>query len=208
MKFYKLQSTNQKSLCKTFVDRASKLHFVENCLELLFEHSTKQITFSSTLECETVLLHEPTQPSAIALKEYVNSTTVNSNVLESLSYGIVIGSLSFAVTTPHQMDDIYSILSSEMPGITRADIPSCCSHFSKLLKVNDYNMSVIYRIGETAVIKDAQDSSLEWVLEISCFILFGPFHNSIACLSTVNIMLPKHPVQQDGSSMILGLARR
>ena len=103
MKFYKLTSTNQKSLCKTYADHACLSIFVDLCLELLDsdDTATDRSTTSSNLKSNQMLLHEATYQSAIVLKEIIekNLDSLPVNVLNFYTYGIIIGSMTLTSLT-------------------------------------------------------------------------------------------------------------
>ena len=155
VKFYKLQSTNQKSLCKTFADRACQLQFVDHCIQLTNDEQSDEPTELSTsvLNRKPVLLHEKTFESAIALKETIDGIDKTQAVSDAYDYGIAVGSLVFRAITSQQMADIHSILSKEVADLSVENLLSHCYKFSKLQKTNSYNMAVSYRVGETVVIK-------------------------------------------------------
>ena len=85
VQFYKLQSTNQKTLCKTFADRTAQLYFVEYFLEFanVLPTTDQSLNFTSDINSHIMILAESTHAAALALKEKLTSSlNVPSNVKE------------------------------------------------------------------------------------------------------------------------------
>ena len=105
---------------------------------------------------------EPTCSSAIALKEHVSqnlNTCLSSHPLlkEMYNYGgILVGTPKLH---PRQLADIQCFLSNQ----DSEQLPSSGQYFTKLQKTNDYDIIVLFRIGETIIIKDHQETGKEWV---------------------------------------------
>ena len=174
VRFYKLQTTNQKTLCKTFADRANQLRFVTSFLEL---QSSKETTdhntagFTSNIIDGFVILSESTCSSALALKEHLSTINMSVSVKEMYSYGILVGTPIFKKLHPRQLADIQYFMDKE---VNPEQLPSSGQYFTKLQKTNDCDMAVLFRIGETIILRDLHEEGKEWVMKITHFILYGP----------------------------------
>ena len=93
VRFYKQQTTNMKSLCKTFADRAQQLQVVSTYLESHCEQSTSHHNFSLELIAKPpVLLQAKTEETGIALKEFLSMQgELPSSVQEAYDSGIFWG---------------------------------------------------------------------------------------------------------------------
>ena len=105
--YYKLQTTN-KSMCKTFADRANQLLFVTLYLETKEQLSDTSRETASTTITPQLFLHSSTYSGAIALKEYMtnNSDPLTQNTHAQLYDGIMIGKESILLLDTQQVTDI------------------------------------------------------------------------------------------------------
>ena len=172
VRYYKRQTTNMKVLCKTFADRANQLHFVNTYLDAHIT-STPTTNFSiETISKTPVLLNTKTASSAIELKEYLSSVEVSLEVQRCLASGIMIGCEQTISLQDRQMNDVQYWLQQE--GISLSDIPNVAPSFKRVLKLTDYGIGKIFRVGEYVTLRDTVDDSREWLLEIVMFIAYGP----------------------------------
>ena len=76
-----------------------------------------------------------------------------------------------------QMADIKFWL--EKDHLTDSDeaLPQVAQTFRRIFKPNDYDLGVMYRVGEFVVLQDSLFERREWVMEISSIIVYGPIAN-------------------------------
>ena len=78
VKYYKHQTSNMKSLCKSFADRANLLHFTS---VLLSSHEISTVSHESKFVClsqQPLLLSASSVEQAIELKEFISSSDDSS----------------------------------------------------------------------------------------------------------------------------------
>ena len=166
IKYYKGQTTNQKTLCKTFADRAVQLHFVQ--------------TF---LECNTQIhLRSPTRQimqSLLQVKSVEGALHFNSSQQPRLAtvscwgVGIVLGAPHFITLSDRQLHDIYHWLTRFYPD---KDFPRLAQAHTRVLHNNCYNLAPVYWKSEHVTTSD-NDQPQEWVLQISAIIVYRPVYN-------------------------------
>ena len=92
VKYYKQQTSNMKSLCKTFADRACQLQFVKTFLSTHpcpLEEATHNL---SQISKPPVFLTASSVDAAITLKEFLASQAfLSADVQHCLSNGIMLG---------------------------------------------------------------------------------------------------------------------
>ena len=70
------------------------------------------------------------------------------------------------------MNDVRYWLQQE--GISLSDIPHVAPSFKRVVKLTDYGIGKIFRVGEYVTLRDTVDDSREWLLEIVMLIVYGP----------------------------------
>ena len=173
--FHKAQTTNQKQLCKTLADRVHQLQFIENYFAT---HSTvasnqqQNNQFRSLLLQSPVLLHSSSIKDGFLLKDFLsaNQLLLPSAVLLCYKNGILIGKCEQHQLSVNQKKDLSFWISKH--GGTIPDIVPC---YKKLIKCDDFDVALVYRVGEHVVLEDPDNNRIEWVLKIKKFLLFGPF---------------------------------
>ena len=58
-------------------------------------------------------------------------------------------------------------------GINSSDLLNIASSFKGILKVTDYGIGKVFRVGEYVALRDTVDDSREWLLETTKFIVYG-----------------------------------
>ena len=53
----------------------------------------------------------------------------------------------------------------QQDGINSSDLPNVASSFKCILKVTDYGIGKVFRVGEYVTLHDAVDDSREWLIE-------------------------------------------
>ena len=181
VRYYKLQKTNQKYLCKTFADRASQLRFVNLYLDLKLQSPSPPNTPNSLL-CHKGILMVRTISEAIELKEYVSCNPDSLSEMKlDVQDGIMVGKERIITLEAQQKNDIaFWIRKDEAMTVgTTCDsvISSTAFAFKKMVKMNSYNMAHTFRIGEYVVVKDAGSETVEWIAQITSFIAYGPVND-------------------------------
>ena len=173
--YYKRQTTNMKTLCKTFADRASQLHFTNTYLEARVPLTPVQRFSITTISKTLVLLNTKTASSAVELKEYLSSVTISAEVERCFGSGIMIGCEQTISLEERQMSDIKYWIQQD--GINSSDLPNIASSFKRILKVTDYGIGKVFRVGEYVTLRDTVDDGREWLLETTKFIVYGPVNS-------------------------------
>ena len=174
VKYYKQQTTNMKSMCKTFADRETQLHFARvflgtNCLPL----NTQTFCLSS-LKKEPILLKASSVDEAISLKEFIESKSNEIHLAEALGNGILLGAGSFITLTQQQQNDITYWVRKN--GVTPLGWCNYCISFKRIVRVTDFVVAIVFRKGENAVLRDSDYVDREWVVEIKSFLVYGPLN--------------------------------
>ena len=148
VQFYTLQTTNHKTLCKTFADCASQLRFVSS-FQQLQDTTQGGVDFNSIITSENLIFQSLTSSTAIGLKG--TSITKSRYCLSShpilkemYSYGILVGTPKFRKLYPRQLAGIQCYLSNQ----DSEQLPSSGQYFTKLQKTSDYDVAVLFQIGE------------------------------------------------------------
>ena len=117
--YYKMQTTNNKSMCKIFADRANQMFFITLYLEINEQFGAKE---KETASVPQLFLHSSTYSEAIALKEYMtyDSDSLTQNTHAQLNDGIVIGKESIFLLDTQQIADIEYWITTNNPSL---DIP-------------------------------------------------------------------------------------
>ena len=108
VKYYKRQTTNMRSLCKTFADRAAQLQFVQVNLDTKFAHcqsGSSQFNMERITE-KPVLLQSSSYETALELKEFLNEQELPADVKACLGSGIVLGKETFETLERRQLSDM------------------------------------------------------------------------------------------------------
>lgn len=58
-----------------------------------------------------------------------------------------------------------------------ANPPNACKPYARFLKPNDYDWSVVYRVGEHVVVSDTEYTEREWVATITHILVYGPIQS-------------------------------
>ena len=106
VKFYKQQTTNMKSMCKTFSDRAAQLHSVKLYLETNCSEQESSKFDMTALSQKLVLLQSKSHKEAIQMKEYISQQDLFSDVVACYESGIMLGAPQFVVLSRRQLQDI------------------------------------------------------------------------------------------------------
>lgn len=175
VKYYKQQTSNMKSLCKTFADRASQLHFVTT-FQATHPSALQECTFNlEQISQQPVFLSASSFEAAINLKEYLTSCEpLPPDVKRSLSSGIMLGKPSYKQLTEHEINDIrFWLREFELD----QDLPNVCQTYARVVKNTDYDIATVYRTGEYVVVRDAQTEEKEWLVQLTDIIVYGPIGN-------------------------------
>jgi len=57
------------------------------------------------------------------------------------------------------------------------DIPNAAQTYRCIFKPNDYDLGVMYRVGEFVIVQDSLSEGREWIMKISSFMVYGPVGN-------------------------------
>ena len=153
---YKQQTSNMKSLCKTFADRANQLYFTFLLSNTDEDESTDLESQFQCLKSKPVLLTASSVEKAIKLKQHVLNQDIASTVdhgitKTALKNGIFIGKVSYHYLTDQELEDVQYWLRSGSDGTHLSLLPTVCLSFSRILKVNDYDFGIVYRTKEHAI---------------------------------------------------------
>lgn len=174
--FHNMQSTNKKQICKTLADRVHQLRFVENYFD------TKGITCTAANNSQyihllsqdsPILLNSSSVSEAFVLKQFL-SEHVSSVVYKSYQNGICIGK-----GQPFMLNDIQK--NECLSWICKFDTTVASQSFSfgtnhkKVLIPNEYDIGIVYRVGEHIVLQDSENSNVEWIMQIREFFSVGSF---------------------------------
>ena len=144
VKYYKQQSSNMKTLCKTFSDRAAQLtHTFPHIPQVHADNSKSQ-------SLETADVRLPTASSvngAIQLKNSLVNET-NDQTKRCLKSGIFLGKSCFRSLPDQELADIQYWLRNEN---IQEELPNACRTYSRFLGTTNYDFSVVYRVGENVI---------------------------------------------------------
>ena len=135
--YCKCQTTNMKTLCKMFADRASQLHFTNTYLEARVPLTPAQRFSITTISKTPVLLNTKTASSAVELR--VSSVTISAEVERCLGSGIMIGCEQTISLVEPQMNNIKYWIQQD--GINSSDLPNI-AYFKRILRVTNYGISL------------------------------------------------------------------
>ena len=93
---------------------------------------------------------------------HIDSQQCEDQVKDAVKTGIYLGRRSYHRLSEQKLAD----LQHWRPDIDFQSIPTVCLTFSRMFKVNDYDLGVVYRTDEYAIIRDAEDGHREWVAKI------------------------------------------
>ena len=162
VKYYKMQSTNSKAMCKTYADREAQLNFTTTYIEM---HKTNEI---SPAKQWSIPLVSSSISEAFAIKEEIEKEALNTC---DLSQGIMIGQGKVIQLNDQQKRDLSHWLHVDQSAL----LPSCLL-YKKALKVLEHGTALVFRKGETAILLDAEVDDREWVVQIESFLLYGPLN--------------------------------
>ena len=178
VRYYKRQTTNNKSLCKTYADRAQQLYFVNTYLQAnssICDASKYNIDHISE---PPILLCAKTASDAVELKEYLLTIEeLPEDARTCYELGIVVGAGKIISLNDRQMADIKFWLEKDHLTDSDEELPQVAQTFRRIFKPNDYDLGVMYRVGEFVVLQDSLSERREWVMEISSIIVYGPIAN-------------------------------
>ena len=151
VKYYKQQTSNMKSLCKTFADRANQLYFTTTIMlsNTDEDESTDLEAQFQCLKSKPVLLTASSIEKAIKLKQHVlnyqdmASTVDHGTTKTALKNGIFIGKVSYHSLTDQELEDVQYWLRSGSDDTHLSLLPTVCLSFSRILEVNDYDFGII-----------------------------------------------------------------
>lgn len=191
VKYYKQQSSNMKSLCKTFADRACQLHFVNTFLSS-DENPDDDTTYNlDELSVDPVLLSASSVENAVQLKQFLCShESLPENVNTCLKQGIMLGKPSYHLSERELADIRYWMRNVDK----ELQLPNACRTYSRILKPNDYDMAIVYRTGEHVIIRDAESEDKEWLVELSLLPMV-PLKTNFTSSSMVHFMQQKSIVE-------------
>ena len=178
VRYYKRQTTNNKSLCKTYTDRAQQLCFVNAYLQANSSICESSKYTLDQISEPPVLLRAKTASDAIELKEYILSVDeLPEDVHTCYKAGIVVGVGTIVSLDDRKMADVKFWLEKDGLIDSAEDIPNAAQTYRRIFKPNDYDLGVMYRVGEFVVVQDSLSEGREWIMEISSFIVYGPVGN-------------------------------
>ena len=169
--YYKRQTTNNKSLCKTYADHAQQLYFVNTYLQKNSSTCDASKYTIDHISEPPILLCAKTATDAVELKEYILTVEeLPEDVHTCCKYGIVVGAGKMVSLDDRQMANIKFWL--EKDHLTDSDeLPQVAQTFCRIFRPNDYNLGVMYRVGELVVMLDSLSERREWVM------VYGPIAN-------------------------------
>ena len=174
-----MQTTNNKSMCKTFADRANQLLFVNLYLEKKDDADSKHASVPINPH---PFLHSSTYAEAIALKECMlngSDTLMHTELCD----GIMIGKESILLLDTQQIADIeYWVQAGNLAlsTSTQDNMHHVARAFKKVVKINSYGIASIYRVGEYVAVQDHLSEGTEWIVQITGFFVYGPVNNEYA----------------------------
>ena len=144
VKYYKQQTTNMKSMCKTFADREVQLQFVTAYLATNSSQSTTDTFDISVFSKEPLLLRASSSEAAIKMKECIENDNRCSHLEQALEEtGIVIGGGEYIILTKQQQNDIIYWLQQSGNQYT-AELGTSCLSFSRMLKKTDSGVATVF----------------------------------------------------------------
>ena len=175
VKFYKQQSTNMRSLCKTFADRAAQLHFTKSYLETHCNEPEESKFDILTISQKPVLLQAKSHEEGVQLKEYIGKHNLSPDVSFAYENGIMLGAPRFIILSDRQLRDIKHWVSTSIQ--TKNSQKTYQVHvantYLRILKSSDYDLGTVFRRDEYVIISDYNESQ-EWVMQISDFLVYEP----------------------------------
>ena len=170
--------TNNKSLCKTYADRAQQLYFVNTYLRTNSSTCDASNYTIEQISEPPILLCAKTASDAIELKEYLLTVKeLPEDVHTCYKCGIVVGVGKIVSLDDRQMADIKFWLEKDHLANLDEELPQVAQTFRRIFKPNDYDLGVMYRVGEFVVLQDSLFERREWVMEICSIIVYGPIAN-------------------------------
>ena len=174
VKFYKQQTTNMKSLCKTFSDRAAQLHFVQSYLQAKGSEQESANLDIANLSQKPVLLQSKSLKVAVQMKEFISQHDLSPDLAACYESGIMLGAPQFVVLSSRQLQDIRHWISVLNPGKEIPEnLPCTANSYPRILKVLEYDFSTVFRTKEYVLLSD-YDQPKEWLMQISDFLVYGP----------------------------------
>ena len=61
--------------------------------------------------------------------------------------------------------------------VSTHDMLNVARGFKKIVKINSYGIASLYRVGEYVAVQDHLSASMEWIVQITGFIVYGPVNN-------------------------------
>ncbi len=124
VRFYKQQTTNMRSLCKTFADRAQQLLFTNVYLET---HANTTITDKlfdmEQLTMAPILLHAKTEEKGLELKDFLSAQDNLSSALQDhYRAGIFLGTSRMVKLSQRKKEDIEYWIRQENPTVTNEEL--------------------------------------------------------------------------------------
>ena len=179
VKYYKRQTTNMKTLCKTFADRAAQLHFVQTYLDCNTPPIPDSLEVPSLRDIASppILLQAKSVEEATRLKQFLSSQDLPQSIAQVYKAGIVLGTPHFITLSDRQLHDIHQWLTRFNPNSNLLpNLPQVAQTYTRVLHNNDYDLATVYRKNEHVIISD-YDQPQEWVMQISAIIVYGPVCN-------------------------------
>ena len=175
VKFYKKQTTNMKSLCKTFADRAAQLSFTKSYLATRGSEQEASRFDLVQISQKPVLLQAKSHSEAIQLKEHIGQHDLSPEVCCAYENGIMLGAPRFVILTDRQLRDIRHWVSTLEPGKQLPDsLPSVASSYPRSLKTSPFDLATVFRREEYVVVTDFDEPAQEWAMQLSEFLVYGP----------------------------------
>ena len=166
-----------KNIARTYITRASQLHFVNN---YLYESNANLSECDDVLNSEPLLLKSSTIGGAVTLKEHIMSHDVNSHAKSAITQRIVIGAAKILKLSDRQLRDIQHWIRESFPSSADAEdenYPEVAHYYSKVLVNNEIGVATVYQTGDVVAVKDAYAPNTEWIMELETIIVYGPMHN-------------------------------
>lgn len=186
VKFYKQQTTNMKSLCKTFADRAQQLRFVDMYIETHTPLDTQKAEFNLQELEKGIILQARTEQKGMELKDFLSSVDDNAlppAVKEQYQHnGIFLGSYKVGKLSEQQKADItYWIQRQNSSTSVSLDEIGLANRYGRILKVGELHNATVFCENEHVILLDADVEGREWVMKIKQLFTYGPVLSKYYC---------------------------
>ena len=186
VKFYKQQTTNMRSLCKTFADRAQQLRFVDMYIETHAPLNAEKVDFNLQEHEKLMILHTKTEQKGMELKDFLTSVEddcLPAAIKEQYQHnGIFLGSKVFKLLE-QQKADVSFWTQHQNPGtlISTEELGDLANCYGRALKVSQLHKATVFRENEHVILLDADVEGREWVMKIKQLFTYGPILSKYYC---------------------------